>query len=52
MTMWRVMKKLISGLTSVILFITLIGMGFAVILNQVVEGEPNFFGYQIKTVLS
>lgn len=50
--MWRAIKKTISGLTSFLLFTLLIVTLFAVISTQAADGEPNVFGYEIKTVLS
>ncbi|WP_227002765.1 signal peptidase I SipW [Salicibibacter kimchii] len=46
------MKKVISGVTTSVLFILLIVTVLAVISNQAADGEPNVFGYQLKTVLS
>lgn len=45
-------KKVFSGVVSVILAITLITMLFTVITVKASGGEPEVFGYQIKTVLS
>lgn len=50
--MWRKIKKLISGLTTALLFVLLIVTLFTVISTKVADGEPNVFGYQLKTVLS
>ncbi|MBP2076797.1 signal peptidase I SipW [Oceanobacillus polygoni] len=50
--MWRKTKKLISRLTTALMFILLIITLFAVISTQVADEEPNVFGYQLKTVLS
>ncbi|HHY74886.1 MAG TPA: signal peptidase I [Bacillus bacterium] len=49
------MKKImevISGLTTTLLFLVLIVMVIAVISSKASGGEPNFFGYQLKMVLS
>ncbi len=50
--MWRRMKKLTSGLITTVLSILLIVTAFTVIFHQATDGEPNVFGYQLKTVLS
>ncbi|WLD95395.1 signal peptidase I SipW [Alkalihalobacillus sp. AL-G] len=44
--------KIISSLTTVLLFLTFVLMAFVVISSKASGGEPNFFGYQLKTVLS
>ncbi|SDI71566.1 signal peptidase I SipW [Natribacillus halophilus] len=50
--MWRVTGKVISGFTTTLLFALLVVTLFAVISSQAAEGEPNVFGYELKTVLS
>jgi signal peptidase len=50
--MWQGIKKFISGLTTSVLFVLLIVTVFAVMVNQAADGEPNVFGYELKTVLS
>jgi signal peptidase I len=45
-------KKIISTTITVILSITLLFMIFVVISSKASGGEPNFLGYQLKTVLS
>ncbi|MBB6450140.1 signal peptidase [Geomicrobium halophilum] len=50
--MWSTIKKLISGVTTALLFTLLIVTVFAVISTQAADGEPEVFGYQLKTVLS
>ncbi|AZU65044.1 signal peptidase I SipW [Neobacillus mesonae] len=45
-------KKVISTVITVILSLTLIFMIFVVISSKASGGEPNFLGYQLKTVLS
>ncbi|EKN69495.1 signal peptidase I [Neobacillus bataviensis LMG 21833] len=45
-------KKIISSLITIILSITLLFMIFVVISSKASGGEPNFLGYQLKTVLS
>lgn len=44
--------KAVSGLTTTLLFIILVVMAIAVISSKASGGEPSFFGYQIKPVLS
>jgi signal peptidase I len=44
--------KIASNLITVILFILLIFMIFVVVSSKASGGEPNFLGYQLKTVLS
>ncbi|WP_257351361.1 signal peptidase I SipW [Pseudalkalibacillus decolorationis] len=44
--------KIIGNLVSTILFFTLLIMAIVVISSRVTGGEPNVFGYQLKTVLS
>lgn len=45
-------KKWISYLTTFILLVTLIVMVFVVVNSKLSGGEPQIFGYQLKTVLS
>jgi signal peptidase I len=45
-------KKVISGSITTILSLLLIMMVFVVISSKASGGEPNFLGYQLKTVLS
>lgn len=44
--------KMISNLITVVLFINLILMAFLVVSSKASGGEPQAFGYQLKTVLS
>lgn len=50
--MWRRIRKFFSGLITSILFVVLTVTLFSVISYQASGGEPNVFGYQLKTVLS
>ncbi|WP_373893798.1 hypothetical protein [Virgibacillus sp. CBA3643] len=50
--MWKIIKKLISAFTTVLLFILLITTLFMVISSQASDGESEFFGYEMKTILS
>jgi signal peptidase len=45
---WKITSNLITGL----LFLLLIFMIFVVVSSKASGGEPNFLGYQLKTVLS
>lgn len=45
-------RKWISYLTTFILLVTLIVMVFVVVNSKLSGGEPQIFGYQLKTVLS
>ena len=45
---WKIVSNLITG----ILFLLLIFMIFVVVSSKASGGEPNFLGYQLKTVLS
>lgn len=45
---WKITSNLITG----ILFLLLIFMIFVVVSSKASGGEPNFLGYQLKTVLS
>lgn len=45
-------KKIVSGLTTTVLFLVLIVMVIAVISSKASGGEPSFFGYQLKPVFS
>ncbi|MDG5787699.1 signal peptidase I [Evansella sp. AB-P1] len=49
---WKVVRKIAGGLISFTLYVSLIFMAFVVITTQASGGEPELFGYQIKTVLS
>ncbi|MFS0752586.1 signal peptidase I SipW [Oceanobacillus sp. 1P07AA] len=49
---WTTMKKFTSVLTTTVLSMLLIITVFTMILHQATDGEPNVFGYQLKTVLS
>ncbi|KML40331.1 signal peptidase I SipW [Cytobacillus firmus] len=44
--------KIISNIITAVLFINLILMAFLVVSSKASGGEPQAFGYQIKTVLS
>lgn len=44
--------KVISNLITTVLFIVLLLTLFLVVSTKASGGEPNFFGYQLKTVLS
>lgn len=46
------LMKWISNLISGILIVLLIGIASVVVMTKVSGGEPQIFGYQIKTVLS
>lgn len=46
------MKKIGSGLITFILMVSLVFMVFVVITTKASGGEPEIFGYQLKTVLS
>ncbi|MBU9722451.1 MULTISPECIES: signal peptidase I SipW [Bacillaceae] len=48
----KILKKITSGFITFALFVSLIFMVFVVITTQASGGEPEVFGYQIKTVLS
>ncbi|APH04414.1 signal peptidase I SipW [Bacillus weihaiensis] len=45
-------KKLASNMVTVVLFLALILMVFVVVTSKASGGEPQIFGYQLKTVLS
>jgi signal peptidase I len=45
-------KKIVSAIITTILTVLLIFMVFVVISSKASGGEPNFLGYQLKTVLS
>ncbi|GIP24048.1 signal peptidase I SipW [Paenibacillus sp. J22TS3] len=45
-------KKLISRTLTTLLILLFIVMAASVVISKAGGGEPNFFGYQIKTVLS
>ncbi|WP_273130087.1 signal peptidase I SipW [Bacillus weihaiensis] len=46
------MKKLASNMVTGVLFFALILMVFVVVTSKASGGEPQIFGYQLKTVLS
>src|SRR5690554_5909486 len=48
----KTVKKIASGILNTLLFTTLILLVFVVISTKASGGEPEFFGYQLKTVLS
>jgi signal peptidase len=48
----KILKKWISNIITLILFAVLIVMLFVVISSKASRGEPQIFGYQLKTVLS
>ncbi|WP_096188401.1 signal peptidase I SipW [Evansella halocellulosilytica] len=48
----KTVKKWVSALVSFTLFTSLILMAFVVISTKASGGEPELFGYQLKTVLS
>ncbi|WP_042355373.1 signal peptidase I SipW [Bacillus rubiinfantis] len=48
----NMIKKLISNLLTIILFVVFVGLLFIVISSKAAGGEPQVFGYQLKTVLS
>ncbi|GGA35408.1 signal peptidase I SipW [Paenibacillus physcomitrellae] len=45
-------RKLFSSMLSTLLLLAFIVMAVAVVISKASGGTPNFFGYQIKTVLS
>ncbi|MNI54170.1 Signal peptidase I W [compost metagenome] len=45
-------KKMISTTLSTLMFLVFLLMVAAVVISKASGGEPSFFGYQIKTVLS
>jgi signal peptidase I len=45
-------RKITSNLITILLFLLLFFMIFVVVFSKVSGGEPNFLGYQLKTVLS
>lgn len=49
---WKKTKKILSGTVTTLLFISLLFMIFIVISTKASGGEPQVFGYQLKTVLS
>lgn len=49
---WRKLRKILSTIITTILFINLIVMAVLVISSKASGGEPQAFGYQLKTVLS
>lgn len=50
--MMKKVRKIISSMITAILFISLVGMAILVISSKASGGEPQAFGYQLKTVLS
>ena len=48
----KLIKKWISNITTTVLFLLLLVMLFVVISSKASGGEPQVFGYQLKTVLS
>lgn len=44
--------KVLNGIVSTVLMITLIGVAALVFVNKASGGEPQVFGYELKTVLS
>lgn len=50
--MLRSISKLLSNLVTVLLFVVFLVLLFFVIASKASGGEPEFFGYQLKTVLS
>lgn len=49
---WRKTRKVISNIITTVLFVNLIVMAILVISSKASGGEPQVFGYQLKTVLS
>ncbi|WP_102273266.1 signal peptidase I SipW [Cytobacillus massiliigabonensis] len=49
---WKKARKFISNIITAVLFINLIVMAILVISSKASGGEPQAFGYQLKTVLS
>lgn len=49
---WRKVRKILSTIITTVLFINLIVMAVLVISSKASGGEPQAFGYQLKTVLS
>src|SRR5689334_15170549 len=45
-------KRWVNRIVTTILFLLLIGVGTLVLVTNLSGGEPEVFGYQIKTVLS
>ncbi len=48
----KLAKKILSTSITVVLYAVLFMMIFVVVSSKASGGEPQFFGYQIKTVLS
>ncbi|QWC22455.1 signal peptidase I [Bacillus haikouensis] len=48
----KLVKKIISTSITIVLYAVLFMMIFVVVSSKAAGGEPQFFGYQIKTVLS
>ncbi|MED3550884.1 signal peptidase I SipW [Cytobacillus praedii] len=49
---WRKARKILSSILTAILFINLVVMAILVISSKASGGEPQIFGYQLKSVLS
>lgn len=49
---YQKIKKWISNITTTLLLVVLLGLIFIVISTKASGGEPQIFGYQLKTVLS
>ncbi|WP_057761112.1 signal peptidase I SipW [Cytobacillus praedii] len=49
---WRKARKILSSILTAILFINLVVMAILVISSKASRGEPQIFGYQLKSVLS
>ncbi|WAA11839.1 signal peptidase I SipW [Fervidibacillus halotolerans] len=49
---WKTIRKWISNFITILMFGILILMLFFLISAKLTGGEPNFFGYQLKAVLS
>lgn len=52
MTMWQATIRAICNIITILLFMFLIFTLFVVISSKAAGGEPELFGYQLKTVLS
>jgi signal peptidase len=48
----KIFFKWLNRFVTAVLFMLLIGLGFLVFSSKLSGGEPNVFGYQLKTVLS
>lgn len=49
---WRKTRKVLSNIITTVLFINLVVMAILVISSKASGGEPQAFGYQLKSVLS